>query len=536
MKHTGFLDDVSAHAWDFAWLRRALEPGSDYGDRAYDACRPFVCGEEAQAQARAERVARIAASLDGRLDAIRDALRNTPDVAGALARASMGDTLTDAHFLELLRWCDTLARVDALCDGSGDLPALVDEAVRAIAGAIERGRAGKFGFYLSDAFAGDLASARAAATAAQADYDRARSRAVAGVAAALGRDDVDGNEFIVMRDAVVTPLPAGIRIVREAPTYLLCSVDADDVTLAALERRERAEAAVASAEMSVRAALTSVVRERAAALDAAARRCGELDVLVAAARFTGAYGCLPATIVSDVCVEFSNGRYLPMEETLEREGRAFTPLQLALRDVVVLTGPNMGGKSVCLRTAGFVTILANFGVPVPASDARVSLFDECSWLGIGSDGDGASGSLLSSFAREVVRLRDVLARDAGRSFIAVDEFARTTTPYEGKALLVALLQRLRLRGACGIVATHLLGIARAAGVRHYAVRGLRNVPERAAENDLSAALASLAASMDYTVTEVTGSRERSSDAIALAALLGIDEALVQDAYAALAET
>ena len=110
-----------------------------------------------------------------------------------------------------------------------------------------------------------------------------------------------------------------------------------------------------------------------------------------------------------------------------------------------------------------------------------------------------------------------------------DEFARTTTPLEGKALLVALLRRLRARGACALAATHLSGIASAAGARHFAVRGLRGIPQAPPAGDLHRALAVLAASMDYTIAEVGDDDASSADALALASLLGLDAEIVADA-------
>jgi hypothetical protein len=117
--------------------------------------------------------------------------------------------------------------------------------------------------------------------------------------------------------------------------------------------------------------------------------------------------------------------------------------------------------------------------------------------------------------------------------ILADEFARTTTPHEGRALLIALLARLRERGACGMAATHLAGIPAAAGVRHFAVRGLRGIPPRPATGDVGEALHALADAMDYTIAEVVGDASQRADAIALTALLGMDEAFVEAAYGAL---
>lgn len=528
MKHAALLDAASAHALAFDWLVAALAPASDYGDRVFALLEPFPPGDEARAFARSTRIAEIAGAIDAsKLDAAREAMRAAPDASAAIARASMGDVLSDPNFLELQRLFDAMSRVDALLAGAG-VPALASDAVRSVARTLEMGRSGKFGFYLADAFDVTLAAARDRLAQSQAEFDAARGREAARAAASLGRDEIAGDEFIVMRSDLPQSLPPGVRTIREAPTYVLCALEYDAATLAALERRDAAGEAVAIAEESVRAVLSQAVRARAAELDAAAGALGEIDVLVAAARFTQHHRCTVAEAARENFVAFAGGRFLPLAAELEVEGRAFAPIDVVLHDVAVLTGPNMGGKSVCLRTCGFIALCAAFGLPVPAERARVGLFGEIAWLGIGSDDD--IGGLLSSFAREVVRLREILGRDAERLFILVDEFARTTTPHEGKALLVAMLERFRDREACGMAATHLGGVAEEAGARHFAVRGLRNIPQRPESGDLHAALAALGASMDYTIAEVTGNETSRADAIALASLLGLDDALIAKAY------
>jgi DNA mismatch repair protein MutS2 len=531
----GFLLDASsAQMLGFAWLREAVAPVSEYGERLFAQIEPFGPGEEMPARERALRIAGVAAAADERcLDAVRNVLRNAPDVFSAIARASMDDVLTDVHFFELQRLNDALVRVDELLDGVPGVPEAQNDGSRAVAEALEAGRAGKFGFYLADAFDDALTVARANLFRTQAEYDAALGRAVQRVAVQLGRDDLGSGEFIVMRSDAPEALPLGVRVIREAPTYFLCELEYDDVTLSALQRRDAAADAVAATEEAVRVRLSATVRVHVSDLDRATRTLGEIDVVVAAARFTRLHACHCAEIVSHGELSFEKGRYLPLAVEIEADGRKFTPIDVELHDVAVLTGPNMGGKSVCLRTCGFVATCAAFGLPVPARGARSGLFDEIAWLGIGAD-DDEMGGLLSSFAREVVRLRDLLARGEKQLFVLIDEFGRTTTPHEGKALLIALLERLRNRDACGMVATHLGGVAREAGLRHFAVRGLRGIPQQPATSNLHEALSALAASMDYTIAEVgEGEEVRRADAIALAALLGLDAGLIDAAYRAL---
>jgi DNA mismatch repair protein MutS2 len=534
VKYAALLDAPAARVLGFEWLSNAVAPVSPYGERIFAELAPFTPGEETKAKARAAVIATVAAAVDfDCIGAVRAALREMPDAAPAVARASMGDTLDDAGFLELWRFCSTLERVDELLSDFADHSRIANPASRAVAAALAPGARGEFGFYLADAFDADLRSAREALAREQAQLDASRGRESERIARELGRDAIESEEFILMRADLRGSLPGGVRVVREAPTYLLCSVEYGDASLAALERRDAAARALAAAEARVRLRLSAVAREHAAGLDSASAALGALDVLLGAAAFAQRHRCTPAVTATEPMISFEQARFLPLEDELAVAGRRFVPLDLELHDAVVLTGPNMGGKSVSLQTCGFVALCAAFGLPVPASRASCALFDQIAWLGLGRDAE--IGGLLSSFAREVLELKAVFERESPRLLMLADEFARTTTPHEGKALLVAFLERLRGRGACGMLATHLGGIADAAGVRHYAVRGLRGIPRQPPTRDVAEALSALAEAMDYTVGEVSGDEAAHADAIALTALLGLDSDFVDAAYRALVE-
>ncbi len=136
--------------------------------------------------------------------------------------------------------------------------------------------------------------------------------------------------------------------------------------------------------------------------------------------------------------------------------------------------------------------------------------------------------LLSSFAREIVRLRELLEQRP-RTLWLIDEFARTTAPGEAYALLLALLGALRKRDGCAIAATHLIELDAQAEIAHFAVGRLRSdgtPPEFAGTED---ALRALAERMDYRIERAPQAREAASDALELAAWLGLDKELVQSA-------
>jgi DNA mismatch repair protein MutS2 len=317
---------------------------------------------------------------------------------------------------------------------------------------------------------------------------------------------------------------------RETSTYFLCELLLDDAALAALAALDSANECVAEIEERVRATLSAAVAAHANALDRAAEMLGALDLLLARVSFAQRYACVVPEIESDAGVAFTDARYLPLASTLERYGRRYAPISLELAGIGVVTGPNMGGKSASLRTVGFLAACVALGVPVPAREARIALFDAIAWLGIGSA--QSDEGLLSAFGSEVVAVRAFLNGSARRSLVLIDEFARTTSPLEGRALLVALLETLHERGSIALAATHLANVVPSAGAAHFSIGGLADLAARGpAPLDLETALARIASAMDYRLRRVSEDAIPVSDAIALAEALGLEPEFIVRAKA-----
>lgn len=527
--NAGCADAATAEIVALPWLLANLEPVSEYGRLQSQSAAAFVLGQEPRALHEIRRVARLAAELSAvEVDVLRGWLARLSDATGAIAELTVAGLLTDSQFLEILGFCDAVAHVRAQTS-SADFPQLPP--TQEVSSILAAGRRENGGFYLDDRFDVELVHRRMQLEKAQVEYDVARSRVAQRVAAAIGREEVPSGEFIVMRDAVDQVLPAEIHVVREAPTYFLCELELDEAALVSLQEREASAEALAATEQSVRGRVCALLQAHAPALQRAAATLGDIDLLLAKVRFAQRYpGCIPQ-FGDGAVLQFQEARFLPLFVDLEQEGRSYVPISLHVEGVAVLSGPNMGGKSLALRTCAFLVLCASLGLPVPAASAKLVLFREICWLGIGAD-EHRTG-LLSAFAREVIRLRDLLARKQEPALILIDEFARTTNPREGRALLLALIEALQRRNVCALVATHLAGIAESAAVPHFAVRGLRQLPAGASPTSLADALALLAASMDYTISQITEDAAPSSDAIALAEILGMDHELIEGARKAL---
>jgi hypothetical protein len=516
-------DSTTAERIGLTWLRAAIEPVGAFGRRHDETIAPYAPGDETRALAEITGIVALARTLDfDGVVRVRAALRAVPEPSPILARARAGDALTDVDFYELGRFVDALAALARAWDAAGGAAARRPPTLEAVRAILAPGRANG-GFYLADAFGSELPATRAELAGAEAEIDARREAIAARVREATGVDPV-GDEFVVLRDVYAGPLPDGVRVVRDAATYRTVAIDLTS------SGRDAALAQLTQAEEQARRALAERVAGEATAANDALRALGALDRELARVAFAQRWGgCVPALEPSGVA--FDQAVFAPLADALQERSRRYTPISLDLRGVAVLTGPNMGGKSAALATAGFLCACVALGVPPPAREAALPLLDAIVW--IGGEGPQDRTRLLSSYAAEIVRARETLAQASPRTLILIDEFARTTGPREGRALLIAFVEALRARGASALVATHFDGIAEAAQVTHLRIAGLH---ERAlgavSPDDLDAALDAINLAMDYRVVDARDGAA-TSDALALARLLGFDATVVaraQDLY------
>ncbi|WP_371417073.1 endonuclease MutS2 [Granulicella sp. S156] len=214
-------------------------------------------------------------------------------------------------------------------------------------------------------------------------------------------------------------------------------------------------------------AMTRAVSAQAQPLLLGAAILAEADAHQAVARFAEELACVrPVFVSADVREDEAAGNELellaarhPLLELRLREQEAsIVPLTIALplgmRQMIV-SGPNTGGKTVALKTAGLLALMAQAGIPVPAERARLPLF-----TAIYADiGDAQSiEQNLSTFSAHVVNV-DRIARIADdTSLVLLDELGSATDPEEGAALAVAVAEHFLVRRAWCIITTHLTSL------------------------------------------------------------------------------
>jgi DNA mismatch repair protein MutS2 len=235
--------------------------------------------------------------------------------------------------------------------------------------------------------------------------------------------------------------------------------------------------------------MTERLGEHSEAIATATNVMAEVELQIGKARFAVDYDCVRPELTSseptEAFTELRAARHPLLERNLRAQagvpakpgvgfvGRKIVPLTLEMDSghrQLIISGPNTGGKTVGLKTLGLLALMAQAGIPVPATTARLPVFDSV----LADIGDYQSiEQNLSTFSAHVTNI-DFISRTAtAHSLVLLDELGSATDPEEGAALAVAIADHFRRSGALSIISTHHTSLkvyaANTAGVLNAAV-------------------------------------------------------------------
>lgn len=221
----------------------------------------------------------------------------------------------------------------------------------------------------------------------------------------------------------------------------------EEKILTAEERRVEREAALFEE-------LRRSILARAADIRGAASAIATVDALAALARVASEYGYTRPEVDESDVLEIVEGRHPVVERSLG--GESFVPndtrLDRSEQQLLVITGPNMAGKSTILRQTALIVLLAQAGSFVPASRARIGIADRI-FCRVGASDDIAKGQ--STFMVEMVETAAILNGATERSLVVLDEIGRGTSTFDGLSIAWAVAEHLHDRvGARTLFATH----------------------------------------------------------------------------------
>lgn len=225
--------------------------------------------------------------------------------------------------------------------------------------------------------------------------------------------------------------------------------------LAVLELSNKLRAHQLAEEKEVEAilhALSGLIGHDANDLLMACEELGHLDSLTAQASYALKVGAILPEVGDDIPVRLSTARH-PL---LIHKGITPVPITIEVGGsfrTLVITGPNTGGKTVCLKTLGLLSLMASCGMPIPAAPGSTVPLLQQVWADIGDEQSIAQN--LSTFSSHVTQILRILPHAKKGTLVLLDELGAGTDPTEGGALGIGLLDHLNQQGAITVITTHL---------------------------------------------------------------------------------
>lgn len=232
-----------------------------------------------------------------------------------------------------------------------------------------------------------------------------------------------------------------------------------------LENEERREI------VRILIAFADLLRPELPLLLAAGEYLVRMDFIQAKGRYALGMDAVLPELGAEPGMHLRQARHPLLEAALKKEGKPIVPLDLSLtgeKRILLISGPNAGGKSVCLKTAGLLQYMLQCGWLVPADgDSRMGMFGSL-FIDIGDQ--QSLDNDLSTYSSHLINMKTVLRHADERSLVLIDEFGSGTEPGTGGAIAEAVLQRIEERRVWGIVTTHY------ANLKYYAAgaRGIEN--------------------------------------------------------------
>ncbi len=363
------------------------------------------------------------------------------------------------------------------------------------------------------------------------DMDRQRRQIHESLERFLKQHRDDGmlqEEFVTIRnDRFVVPVVPGAKK-RAAGVVHASSGSGHTLFLEPLETIELNNDLVRLTDEEMRevrrilAELTDRLRAQAHEVRRAADALAALDFAFAKARFAESFDCvIPVFSSGDAPVlRLKRARHPLLEDVLRRKRMQVVPVSFELDSAsraLLISGPNTGGKTVTLKTAGLLVLMAQSGFPVPADEAEMPLFDDV----LADIGDNQSiEQSLSSFSAHVARVKEIVEAGAPGVLVLLDELGRATDPEEGGALGVAVLDEFNRFGAFTLASTHLLALK----VYGATTQGVVNASMGFNEETL-----------EPTYELRTGAPGKSAG-LDIASRLGLPQRLIERARAAMSDT
>jgi DNA mismatch repair ATPase MutS len=521
------MNSKTRQSLDFDRVLSDLLPSSPFGNKCKGDMKPYLLQDAEKLALELDRVFEMKELLINQLEVIRDIktnLKQIKDISRTVERCMGGGILNQVELFELK---SLLFIMHSLKECQGKLRWDIEKKYKIyelpkVLELLDPQGSGIRTFYIYDEYSEKLHAIRNAKAISERQLEQLKKQAIEQIERETGLKLKVTGEYTVSKNQqeLVSRLISceGLQQSGETLVNVTYKVRSNDEMaacrkeIADLRGEELLEEAEVLQQISGKLAMHGV--DMLNNIDA----IGELDLLIAKGELALRYNGIKPKLTMDGKCSIKNGINPIVQKELRKKGKSYMPISTELFDgVTLITGANMGGKTVSLKMVGLLVCMAQYGLLIPAEYMDFQPFD---FIYI-SCGDEQSVDLgLSTFGGEIKSITQVLSQVDSRGLVLLDELARGTNPKEGFAISYALIDYLIKKPCISLITTHLEGLERR-DLKHLQVKGLCDL-DFGSITDYE----DIAQYMDYSLIEVKGEMGIPEDAIKISRIMGMPEEIV----------
>jgi DNA mismatch repair protein MutS2 len=530
-----FMDQVTQESLDFQYILNKISTLTPYGMMYKGRLKAFELGRERELMEELDKIEAYLPSVYNK--EIRREFNNIfahiKDLRTSTRRAMEGFILTEVELFEIKNFLFLIRDLSELIK-KNNIPIFDDTEIKPIESLeklLDPENTGISTFYIYDTYSDELKQIREKKREVDKEIKLKKRELKDTIKEELNLDLRPDSSVVISKDkkeliekiqnyshlTYVSETYMNIKFTIK-PTEKMNQLEREVLILKDKEERE---------ELRIRENLSKEIGKRRREIFRNMASIGKLDLILGKAKYALDINGVKPDIVEEHEIEIIDGIHPKVADFLKEKELSFTPVSIFLKEgVACITGANMGGKTISLKLVGLLSVMAQYGLFVPAKRMKLGL-NQFIKSSIGDMQSTDSG--LSTFGGEIKIVGEAISKSNEKGLILIDELARGTNPEEGYAISKAIVDYLKDKNSITLLTTHYDNVANLDNVVHLQVVGLSqiNIFDLAKEMDSHEKMEIINKYMDYSLRVVEKDTAVPKDALNIARIMGLDEEILK---------
>ncbi|WP_406242752.1 DNA mismatch repair protein MutS [Tissierella carlieri] len=530
-----FMDEVTQESLDFQYILNQISTLTPYGMMYKGRLKAFELGRERELMEELDKIEAYLSSVNNK--EIRREFNNIfahiKDLRTSTRRTMEGFILTEVELFEIKNFLFLIRDLSELIK-KNNIPIFDDTEIKPIESLeklLDPEDTGISTFYIYDTYSDELKQIREKKREIDKEIKLKKKELKDTIKEELNLDLRPDSSVVISKDkkeliekiqnyshlTYVSETYMNIKFAIK-PTEKMNQLEREVLILKDKEERE---------ELRIRENLSKEIGKRRREIFRNMASIGKLDLILGKAKYALDINGVKPDIVEEHKIEIIDGIHPKVADFLKEKELSFTPISIFLKEgVACITGANMGGKTISLKLVGLLSVMAQYGLFVPAKRMKLGL-NQFIKSSIGDMQSTDSG--LSTFGGEIKIVGEAISKSNEKGLILIDELARGTNPEEGYAISKAIVDYLKDKNSITLLTTHYDNVANLDNVVHLQVVGLSqiNIFDLAKEMDSHEKMEIINKYMDYSLRVVEKDTAVPKDALNIARIMGLDEEILK---------